>query len=121
MRQYQYGFGCTAKVLELQLKGGRRGGFVIHTEEIQASKDECLRSLIGKLYGKKLANYTGHRNTLCKLSSFIGPIKYREFGLNLYQIVFASQNEKLQIQHGKVWTFDAQFLILKPLTEDMEI
>lgn len=83
-------------------------------------KEERHRSLIGKIHGEKVANYTGLQKELTKIWGFSGPFKVRELGVNLYQFVFASQKEKMKVLHGKAWTFDSQFIILKPGSEDTD-
>lgn len=60
------------------------------SSDIHASKEERSRSLIGKIYGEKVGNYAGLRNTLFLLWSAIGPVKIREMGITIYQFVFAS-------------------------------
>lgn len=60
------------------------------------------------------------KNILTFLWANIGLVKIREIGINLYQFVFASQRDKLQILNGKAWTFDSQFIILKPWKENVD-
>lgn len=48
------------------------------------------------------------------------PEKIREMGINLYQFVFANQEEKLRVLNGKAWTFDSHFLLLKPWYEGID-
>lgn len=66
-------------------------GLFLDQKDIQSNREECSRSLIGKIYREKLANYTGIRNTLATMWSSIVPFKLREMGVNLYQFVFANQ------------------------------
>lgn len=91
----------------------------ISRSDVQSSTEERSRCLISKIYGEKVANFARVKNTLSLLWSFIGPMKIRELGTNLYQFVFDSQRDKDSIQQGKAWTFDSQFLILKPWSEEL--
>lgn len=59
-------------------------GFNFDENDIQSSQTEYLRSLIAKIYGEKVANYTCLRNTLATMWSSIGPTKLVELGTNLY-------------------------------------
>lgn len=42
-------------------------GFRLEQKDIKGSKDECARSLIGKIHGEITANYSGLRNTFTAL------------------------------------------------------
>lgn len=42
-----------------KLKEKEKGGFHLDNEDVVTSIEECRRSLIGKLYGDKWANFTG--------------------------------------------------------------
>lgn len=95
-------------------------GFQLELEVVQASTEECQRSLIGKLYGEKVANLTGLKNTLVVMWSSANSFKTRELGMNLYQFVFATQEDKQKVLNGKAWTFDSQFLVLKPWCENTD-
>lgn len=106
---------------KLKLRLEEEDGFYLSSSNIQASTEECIRSLIGKVYGEKITNFTGLKNTLSALWSFIGPLEIRELGVNQYQFVFSSQDDKRRILNGKTWTFDAEFLILKPWTKELDI
>lgn len=55
------------KFSKFWLKEKEERGIVIDGKDIEWSKDECERSLIGKVWGSKTANFTGMRNTLTKL------------------------------------------------------
>lgn len=89
-------------------------GVQLSSSDIQASTEECMKSLIGEIYRENVANYTGLKNSLSTLWTSIGPLKIRELWVNLYQFVFATHDNKIKILNGKTWTFDVQFLILKP-------
>lgn len=89
-------------------------------KDVQTSKEECQRSLIEKIHAAKVANFTSFRNTLSVMWSSVGSFKIRELGVNLYQFVFANQEDKQRILNGKAWAFDSQFLILKPLTKNID-
>lgn len=49
-----------------------------------------------------------------------GPLKIRELGVNHYQFVFENQHAKMRVLNGRAWTFDSQFIILKPWKEEWD-
>lgn len=107
-----------SRLQSFKLRDEEASGFQLDSSDIQLNKKECLRSLIGKIHGDKVANFTGLKKTLCTIWTSIGVFKIREMGANLYQFVFSSQQDKMRILNGKAWIFDGQFLILKPWSED---
>lgn len=94
-------------------------GIQFEPGDIQISHEECRRSLIGKVFGSKAANFTGLRNTLNSIWETTKPFKISEFGNNLFQFFFELEQDKLQIYNGGPWIFDGQYLILKPWSEDL--
>lgn len=96
-------------------------GFRLDLTDVKASKEECKQSLIGKLHGSKTANITGISNTFASIWTGIGPFRVRELGSNLFQFIFASQHDKLRILNSKTWTFEGQFLLLKPFTDEPDL
>lgn len=81
--------------------------------DVATSIEENRRSLLGKVYGDKRANFTGLKNMLSALWVGSGPVKVREMGINLYQFVFTTQADMLKVLPRKAWSFESQFLILK--------
>lgn len=79
------------KVQSFHLLSAEENGFKLTEDDIQLSSEKCSRSLIGKLYGEKMANFTGLKNTLSLLWTSVQPFKIREMGLNLFQFVFQSR------------------------------
>lgn len=90
-----------------KLRDVEAGGFQISSKDFKDCTEECSRSLIGKLYGEKNANFTGLKNMLSALWMGSGQVKGREMGVNLYQFVFENQDAKLKVLNGKAWTFDS--------------
>lgn len=97
-----------------RLEAEENGGCDLEVEDVTVSSAECDRSLIGKLYGEKVANFTGLKNTLAIMWSSVRPFKTRELGVNLYQFTFESEQDRLKVLHGKAWSFESQFLVFKP-------
>lgn len=108
------------RIHNFKLSGEENEGLHLELTDITVSQEECSKSLVGKLYGEKVANYTGLKNMLATIWLGVGQVKVRELGINLYQFVFASQNDRLKVLREKAWTFDSQYLLLKPWEEDTD-
>lgn len=104
----------------LNLREEEEVGLQVAQTDIHVSHDECQRSLIGRIFGDKLANYTGVKNNFSALWNSIAPFKLRELGQNFFLFIFATQQDKLHILHTKIWTFEGQFLLLKPWSAELE-
>lgn len=63
-------------------------GIEIEEVDVVDSKEECSRSLVGKIYGDKRVNFVGLRNTMLVIWPTKEPFKVRELGVNLFQFVF---------------------------------
>lgn len=96
-------------------------GVEIEEVDVVDSKEECNRSLVGKIYGEKRINFVGLRNTMTTIWPAKEPFKVRELGTNLFQFVFSNQEDMRRVINGKTWTFDQYYLILKELREGMNI
>lgn len=109
------------RLQSLNLKEEEEMGFHLEHSDITVSREECQRSLIGKVYDEKIVNFTGLKNTLTTLWSSSGAFKIRELGVNMFQFVFfANRQDMMKVLNGKAWTFDAQFIVLKQWREDMD-
>lgn len=97
------------------------GGVELEEIDVVFSKEECERSLAGRIYGDKQVNFVGFRNTMTAIWPVKEPFKLRELGRNLFQIVFSSQEDLKRILNGKAWTFDQQYLVLKEWRVGMNI
>ena len=89
------------RLRNFKLRNEEENGLQLDSIDIKSSKDEYFRNLFGKIYGEKMVDYTGLKNTLSSLWSNIGQFKICELGVNRYQFVFASQEDKTRILRGK--------------------
>lgn len=94
---------------------------LVAEEDVQGSQEEWLRSLVGKIYGDKKANFTGVRKVFSSLWMDSGLLKIRELGSNLYLFVFDTQEQKLKVLNGKAWTYESQLLLLKPWNAEIDL
>lgn len=109
------------KLQSFKLGEEEEKGFQQEASDIRQSTEEFSRSIVGKIFGEKTANYFGLKSTLALIWNIIGLMKIRELGGNMYQFVFASQEDKLRVLNSKAWTFDSQYLILKHWEEDIDL
>lgn len=103
-----------------QLEAEEVYGLHLEDEDVTISSDECNRSLMGKIFGDKIANFSGLQTTMAILWSSIKPFKTRELGVNMYQFVFDSEADQQKVLHGKAWSFDSQFLVLQPWSANID-
>lgn len=96
-------------------------GFQLEPSDIQISHEECKRSLVGKVFGDKKANFTGLKNTLNGIWNTSKPFKISELKNNLFQFIFESEQDKMKIFNGRSWIFDGQYLILKQWSEELNV
>lgn len=87
-------------------------GIQLNKVDIAQSAEECNRSLLGKVWGKKAANFTGLKSTLNQLWCQNGDLKVIELGFNYYQFVFSDSGEKERVLARKPWYFDNQIIVL---------
>lgn len=108
-----------SRMHSFQLFEEEKKGPQLELKDVQFRMAECQRSLVGQTHGDKATNFTGLKNMLSSLWAFIAPFKIKETGFNRFHFVFFSQQDKLKILNDKAWTFDSQFLILRPWVENM--
>lgn len=109
-----------SRLQNFKLRDKEEEGFCVSVDDFVTSKEEWSRSLIGKIFGDKVVNYAGLKNTMSLLWSTADLVKIREMGVNLFQFVFANQTDMMRILKRKNWTFDSQFLILKQWQEGVD-
>lgn len=89
------------RLQRFQLKEEEKEGFQLDPDDIKGSEEECSRSLVGKVFGEKVANFTGLRNMFSTLWARSGQRTVREMGVNLFQFVFDSQENMNYILNSK--------------------
>lgn len=94
-------------------------GVVLDLGDVAKCREECGRSLLGKIWGAKLANYSGLKNTLSLLWNLADDLKVVELGLNFFQFIFPSAEEKDRVLQKRPWLFDNQFLVLQQWRPDL--
>lgn len=94
-------------------------GVDLREEDIQVGVEEGKRSLIGRVFGDKKANFLGLRTAFMKLWQYKGLCKVIALGHNAFQFIFPRTSDREAILEGKPWFFDNQLLILHPWSENL--
>lgn len=102
------------KFSKFWLKEKEAKGIVIGGEDIVSSKDECERSLLGKIWGNKAVNFIGLKNTMNYLRCQKGEMKVVELSFNYFQFIFTVKEEKERALMKRPWIFDNQFVVVHP-------
>lgn len=82
--------------------------------DIKYSKEECEKSVLGRIWGAKAANFSGLRNTFSKQWSQKGDLKVVELGFNYFQFIFSSMEERNRVLQKRPWFFDNQMIVIQP-------
>ncbi|XP_071929195.1 uncharacterized protein [Coffea arabica] len=73
---------------------------------------ECKQSLIGKMWGEKLANIGGIKSFANNMWSQVKHPKVVEIGRNLFQFIFDKDKDVEMVLSSSPWIYDGQPLIL---------
>ncbi|KAK6117057.1 hypothetical protein DH2020_049200 [Rehmannia glutinosa] len=96
-------------------------GIALEEVDVVKGVEESKLSLFGKLHGEKKANFTGFKNFLHGIWVTRKPFQVRELGLNFFQFVFQSEEDKTKVLNSRVWTFENQYILLKEWSEKIEV
>nr|XP_027088489.1 uncharacterized protein LOC113709831 [Coffea arabica] len=89
-------------------------------EELAIGIKECQCSLIGKIMGEKIANYTGVKNFVSTAWSYPRDLKVAELGPNLFQFILPGENDRDRVMNGGPWILDNQVLVMNRWYEGIE-
>lgn len=90
------------------------------TKNVWKCEDECERTLLGKIWGVKLANFTGLKNTLSLLWRKEGELKLVELGNSLFRFIFANKENANRVIQKRPWFFDNQMIVLQHWRSDLK-
>lgn len=80
----------------------------------------CEMSIVGKIYGENVVNFTRFKQTIGKLWCAEGSLKVIELKSKMFQFVFSHEDEKRRVLEKRPWTFDKQLLVLQPWKKDID-
>ena len=89
-------------------------------EELSSGLKECQSSLIGKIVGEKVANYTGVKNFVTTAWGYPKDLTVVELGPNLFQFILSKENDRDRIAKGGPWILDNQLMVVNMWYEGIE-
>ncbi|XP_027151970.1 uncharacterized protein LOC113752026 [Coffea eugenioides] len=89
-------------------------------EELSSGLKECQSSLIGKIVGEKVANYTGVKNFVTTAWGYPKDLTVVELGPNLFQFILSKENDRDRIAKGGPWILDNQLMVINRWYEGIE-
>lgn len=105
---------------KFKLVGEEAKGVELDRKDVRKWEEECARSLLGKIWGVKLANFTGLQNTLRLLWRQEGEMKLVELGNNFFQFIFANKEDADRVMQKRPWFFDNQMIVLQLWRPDLQ-
>lgn len=88
-------------------------------EDVGIGLEEGQRSLIGKFFCEKRANFIGMKRAMMKLWQYKGPCREVALTQNVCQFIFRKAEEREQVLRGRPWLFDNFLLVLQPWEENL--
>lgn len=102
------------------LNPAEREGVDLGVEEVQQSLRECNLSLIGKVVGERIVNFTGIKNFTGHAWGYPRNLKVTELKANLFQFHFETEQDRIKVLMGGPWVMDNQLIVLKEWEEGIE-
>ncbi|CDP21665.1 unnamed protein product [Coffea canephora] len=96
------------------------GGADLDRAEINLGVKECQLSLIGKIKGEKIVNYTGVKSFVTAAWSYPKDLRVVELGPNSFQFFIPGEQERERILGGGPSIIDSQILVLNRWREGSE-
>nr|XP_027118509.1 uncharacterized protein LOC113735714 [Coffea arabica] len=110
----------TELLQKFSLAGNELSGAILNLEDLNSGIKECEGSLIGRIMGEKVANFTGVKNFVAAAWSYPKNLTVMELGPNLFQFNIPSLKEKERIVEGGPWVIDNQVLVIRRWSEGIE-
>ena len=89
-------------------------------DELSSGITECQSSLIGKIVGEKVANYTGVKNFVTTAWGYPKDLTVSELGPNLFQFFMPTKSDRERIAKGGPWILDNQIMVVNRWYEGIE-
>ena len=81
---------------------------------------ECQGSIIGKIRGEKIVNFTGVKNFVTVAWSYLKGLKIAELGPTIFQFIIPDSKDKERIIEEGTWIIDNQILVFRKWKERIE-
>ena len=98
---------------KFELSSTELGGVDLCSEDVSEGVKDCRRSLVGRLIGTKVANYTGVKNFTNHAWGYPRNLVVTELGPNIFQFQFDVDEEREKVLMGGPWVLDNQVLVIK--------
>lgn len=102
------------------LEGNEISGAKLELEDLSSGVKDCKGSLIGRIMGEKIVNFTGVKNFVTAAWSYPKNLTVMELGPNLFQFNIPNLEDKERIVTGGPWLMDNQILVLNRWSEGIE-
>ncbi|XP_027157908.1 uncharacterized protein LOC113759531 [Coffea eugenioides] len=89
------------------------GSTLLDLGDLDEGITECQGSVIGKIRGEKIVNFTGVKNFVTVAWSYPKGLKVAELGPNVFQFTIPDSKDKERIVEGGPWIIDNQILVLR--------
>ena len=103
------------------LNSEEQDGVDLSINNIQQSVEKCQLSLVGKVIGEKVANFTGIKNFTTHIQGYSRNLRVTELKANLLQFHLEAEQERDKTFYGGPWVMDNQLLVIKQQEEDIEM
>lgn len=105
---------------KFSLEGNELLGAVLEVEDLQHGVRACEDSIIGRIIGEKVSNFTGVKSFVASAWGYPRNMTVIELGPNVFQFNIPNADEKEKIVTGGPWVIDNQILVLKRWSEGIE-
>ncbi|XP_027101468.1 uncharacterized protein [Coffea arabica] len=102
------------------LSNKEMAGIDLETEDVLERVEECKLSLVGRIMGEKVPNFTGVKNYTSHMWGYPRNLHVVELGPSVFQFNFAEDKDKDKAMNGRPWVIDNQLLVIKPWAPDIE-
>lgn len=95
------GSDVLARLKSFSLSNEKSAGVELMESDVSIGLEEGNRSLVGKVFGEKRANFVGVRNTVMKLWQHRGLCKVVTVAPNVFQFVFEDASAREGVLQGR--------------------
>lgn len=106
-----------SRLKNFSLSSVKTKGVELGEAEVYVGIEKGQRSLIGRIFGEKKANFIGVRNTVTKLWQHKGLCKVVALLPNVFQFIFQQAEDREAVLRVRPWLFDNSILVLQPWVE----
>ncbi|XP_027108697.1 uncharacterized protein LOC113755897 [Coffea eugenioides] len=102
------------------LSNKESSGITLDGVDEDIGKEECRKSLFGRIMGDRIANFTGVKNFVNQVWGFPKNMVAVELGANLFQFNFSDAMDMEKVLDGRPYTIDNQLLNVKVWEEGID-